>query len=132
MKIKMVLLSLLSIFIVGISWLMNFGFIRFLLMFLPVPHAMLVFAIGIMATVYSSYKKIRLYNILFCLTYILCNVSFPDSGASSNFVFFGLFENDLILKLGGAISVIALVAHIVFLILQIVEIIRANRKESLT
>lgn len=101
-------------------------------MFAPVLHAMLVFAIGIMATVYSSYKKIRLYNILFCLTYILCNVSFPDSGESSNFVFFGLIENDLILKLSGVISVIALMAHIVFLILQIVEIIRTNRTESIT
>ena len=92
----------------------------------------IILKFGIMATVYSSYKKIRSYNILFCLTYILCNVSFPDSDESFKFVFSGLIENDLILKLSGVIFVIALMTHIVFAILQIVEIIRTNRTEVIT
>ena len=125
----MILLSLLSILIVAISWLMNFGFLRLFctIMLIPFAHAIIVFTICVVASNYSFSKKMRLYNMLFDLTYVLSNVFFPDADELSGRMFFGLIENDFMCNLGGVLSIIALIVHIILLVIQIIEINRIDR-----
>lgn len=132
MKIKMILWSLLSIAIVAASWFMNFGFIRLLcsVMMFPLAHAVIVFAMGVVASNYSSYRKIRLYNLLFFVSYILSNILFPDADELSTRMFFGLIENKFMCNLGEVLSIIFLVTHIILLMLQIIEIRRINKLEK--
>ncbi len=132
MRTKMILLSLLSILIVAVSWLMNFGFIRLfcLLMLIPFAHAIIVFAISVVASNYSSHRKIRLYNFMFCATYILSNILLPDSDELSTRMFFGLIENDFMCNLGEVLSIISLIMHIVLIVLQFIEIRRIDKKTN--
>ncbi len=129
MKRKMVLLSLLSILIVAVSWLTNFGFLRLFCttMLIPFAHAIIVFAICVVASNYSFSKKVRLYNMLFDLTYVLSNVFFPDADELSGRIFFGLIENGFMCSLGEVLSIVALIIHIILLVVQIVEINRIDR-----
>ncbi len=126
----MILLSLLSILIVAVSWLMNFGFIRLFcsLMLIPIAHAVIVFAICVVTSNYTNYKKIRIYNFLFCITYILSNILFPDADEISYRMFFGLIENDFMCNLGEVLSIISLITHIVLIVLQVIEIGRIDKK----
>ncbi len=128
MRIKMIVLSLLSILTVAISWLMNFGFLRLFctIMLIPFAHAIIVFATCVVASNYSFSKKMRLYNMLFCLTYVLSNVFFPDADELSGRMFFGLIENDFMCNLGEVLSIIALIVHIILLVIQIIEINRTD------
>ena len=132
MRIKMILLSLLSILIVAVSYLMNFGFIRLfcLLMLIPFVHAIIVFAISVVASNYSSYRKIQMYNYMFCTTYIFSNLLSPDSDELSTRMFFGLIENDFMCNLGEVLSIISLLMHIVLIVLQFIEIRRIDRKTN--
>lgn len=132
MKIKMILWSLLSIGIVAASWFLNFGFIRLLcsLMMFPLAHVVIVFAMGVVASNYASYRKIRLYNLLFCASYILSNILFPDADELSTKMFFGLIKNEFMNNLGEVLSIIFLIIHIVLLILQIIEIRKIDKLEK--
>jgi len=132
MRTKMILLSLLSILTVAISWLMNFGFIRLfcLLILIPFVHAVIVFAISVVASNYSSHKKMRMYNYMFCITYILSNILFPDSDELSTRMFFGLIENDFMCNLGHVLSIISLIMHIILVVLQFIEIGRIDKKAN--
>ena len=132
MRMKMILLSLLSILIVAISWLMNFGFIRLfcLLMLIPFAHAIIVFAISVVASNYSAYRKMQMYNYMFCTTYILSNILFPDSDELSTRMFFGLIENDFMCNLGTVLSIISLIMHIILIVLQFIEIMRIDKKTN--
>jgi len=132
MRIKMILLSLLSILIVVVSYLMNFGFIRLfcLLMLIPFAHAIIVFAISVVASNYSSYRKIQMYNYMFCITYIFSNLLFPDSDELSTRMFFGLIENDFMCNLGTVLSIISLIMHIILIVLQFIEIRRIDKKTN--
>lgn len=130
MRIKMLFLSLLSILMVAVSWIMNFGFIRLFcsLMLIPFVHIVIILALCVVTLNYANHKKIRLYNFLFCITYILSNVLFPDADEISNRMFFGLIENDFMCNLGEVLSIISLIMHIILIVLQVVEIRRIDKK----
>ncbi|MBQ3109952.1 MAG: hypothetical protein IJC69_02265 [Clostridia bacterium] len=130
-KNNLMLLALLSIIIVAISYALNFGFVRLLglITLIPFVHAVLVLIIGITASKYSEHKRIRLYNILFSLTYVLSNVFYPDADEVSGHMFFGLIENSFMCNLGEVVSIVALIVHVFLLVLQLIEISRAVKTE---
>lgn len=132
MRTRMIGLSLLSIFIAAISWLMNFGFMKLFLsmMLIPVAHAVVVFAVGALASHYACSQKMRFIHMLFCLTYVWSYVFFPDVDESSYRVFFGLIENTLICHLAGIVSIVAFIAHVVLFIMQFMEIKRIDRMKK--
>lgn len=132
MILKRILLPLLSILIVAMSWFMNFGFLRLFcsIILIPLAHAVIVFAVCVAASNYSNHKLIKLYKLLFCLTYILSNVFLPDSGGSSMRVFFGLIDNYYVCEAGEGISLFAFIAHVVLLVLLMLEICRINKNEN--
>ncbi len=130
-KNNLMLLALFSIIIVAISYALNFGFVRLLglITLIPFAHAIIVLVIGIVASKYSEHKRIKLYNILFSLTYVLSNVFYPDADELSGYIFFGLIENSFMCNIGEVVSIVALIAHVVLLVFQLVEINRAGKDE---
>lgn len=125
MKTKMLLTSLFSILISVMSWVMNFGFIRFFCtaMLIPFVHAVIIFAFCVVAVSNLEYRKIRLYNFLFTITYLIGNIFLPDVDEVGNIMFFGLIHNDILCNFGWVISTIALMVHLILLVLQVIEII---------
>ena len=130
-KNSLMLLSILSIIVVAISYALNFGFVRLLglITLIPFAHAIIVLVICIVASKYSEHKSIRLYNILFSLTYVLSNVFYPDADELSGHIFFGLIENSFMCTLGEVVSMVALTVHVVLLVLQLVEISHVRKAE---
>ena len=59
---------------------------------------------------------------------MLSNILFPDADELSNRMFFGLIENGFMCNLGEVLSIILLIAHIVLIVLQIIEIRRIDKK----
>ena len=115
----------LCIIIMIVSWCMNMGWYRFILIFFAVPviHAV-GFAIvnGIVLSKLPYSGKLKVYTILSYVTYLLTYICFPDGGdIPTKYVFFGLIKNDIVAEVFGVISLISLVAHIVFVVLQIIE-----------
>ncbi len=134
MKKKVILFTLLSIVITAISWFTNLGVIRLLYAVIPpvsLMHAIVVLTIGIAVTPFAEQKRIRLYNYLFCCTYVISNVLFPDANEELiEYMFFGLIENYTLCMVGRIVSVIALVVHVILLVLQVIELIRITNKSD--
>lgn len=124
MKTKIVLTLFFAMIIAAISWIMNFGFIRLFctLMLIPFVHAVLVFAVFIGVINYVDCKKIRLYILLFIITYLISNVFLPDINELGILMFFGLVNNEILCNIGGIVSLFALIIHIILIILQIIEV----------
>ena len=130
-KRNAILASLLCIAIAGFSWILNMGWIRFIMTFMLIPfiHAIIFFLINLITAGYiHKSKKIRNINIFFCLTYLLFYILLPDGGdAGEMYVFFGLIHSNLFSNICIKISGSALFGHIVLLILQIAEVITVKK-----
>ncbi len=130
-KLNAILASLLCIVIAGSSWVLNMGWIRFIMTFMLIPfiHAIIFFLINLFTAGYiHKSKKLRNINIFSCLTYLLFYILLPDGGdVGETYVFFGLVHSNLFSNICNAISGCALLGHIVLLILQIVEVIKVKK-----
>ena len=62
--------------------------------------------------------------------YIMSNVFFSDTDGYKRYMFFGLIKNNALCEFGKVISIIALVANVVLLVLQFIELNRINRKRQ--
>lgn len=130
MKKRIVLIPLLSILISAISWITNFGFFRLIctLLLLPVLHVAVVLADSVLLSPFTENKKMRLYNYLFCTTYVLSNVFLPDSNELNRYMFFGLIRNWSMCTIGQDISILFFILHVILIILQVIEVIRIKTK----
>lgn len=130
-KRNAILASLLCIVIAGSSWVLNMGWIRFIMTFMLIPfiHAIIFFLINLFTAGYiHKSKKLRNFNIFFCLTYLLFYILLPDGGDTGEiYVFFGLIHNNLFSSICNKISDSAILGHIVLLILQIVEVMKIKK-----
>ncbi len=129
MKKRIILLSLISILIAIISWITNFGFMRlyYTVVLIPIVHAVIVLAVGLFLTSFANQRRIRLYNLLFCATYVISNICYPDADEINQYVFFGLINNDILCNVGRFISVFALIMHVVLFVLQFIEVTRVRK-----
>jgi len=129
MKIRMTLMLLLSMLLVAFSWIMNFGWYRLFgtITLIPFVHAVIVYAVFIVAVNYVDCKKIRLQNNLFLITYLMSNILLSDVNEVDSIMFFGLIHNEILCNIGNIIAVISLIIHIILIILQFVEIRRIDK-----
>ena len=130
-KRNAVLASVLCIVIAGFSWVLNMGWIRFIMTFMLIPfiHAIIFFLTNLFTAGYiPKSKKLRNMNIFFYITYLLFYILLPDGGdVGGMYVFFGLIHSDLFSNICNAISHAAILGHIVLLILQIIEVIKTKK-----
>ena len=130
-KRNAILASLLCIVVAGFSWVLNMGWIRFIMTFMLIPfiHAIIFFLINFFTAGYiHKSKKLRNINIFFCLTYLLFYILLPDGGdVGETYVFFGLIHSNLFSNICNAISSLAVFVHIVLFILQIIEIVKVKK-----
>ncbi len=132
MKIP-VLVSLVVILVAAVSWILNFGWFRVFLTIwmIPLIHAVIFFITNLFAVCYTDKSKtLKLLNRLFILTYILAYVFFPDGGdIGEAYFFFGLIHNDKLSYIAYAVSHIIFLAHIVLLILQIIQMVKIRKAD---
>lgn len=130
MKSKALYAALFSIAVAAVSWITNFGIFRMIctMCLVPFAHAVIVFSMGAVIARYEEYGKLVMYNRIFNFTYIISNVMAYDTDNITDYMFFGLIHNDFLINIGFVISAIALTAHVVLLVLQIIEIRHTDKK----
>ena len=131
-----VIISLLSIFVVAVSWITNIGWMRIMLSFFLVPflHAIYYFILNLAICFFvGQSKSLRLMNLLFSITYVLSNLFFPDGGdAGPSYFFFGLVKNDVLSDIAYVICVVSFVLHIILIALQLISVFRLKKQRIQT
>lgn len=126
--------SLICVVVAGFSWVLNMGWLRFVMTILLIPFG---HAIAFLVTVFSTVKyidkspKTKILNILFITTYLLFYAFLPDGGdVGGMYLFFGLIRNDVIAQLAYYFSGLAFVANAVIFIMQIAEIKKSKKTSN--
>lgn len=125
LKLKYNLVAILFVLIAIASWVLNMGWLRFIMTFLALP---IIHTIAFMITNNFSLSyidksvKLKRFVLLSYITYLLGYLLLPDSSDyGPMYVFFGLIHNDIVANISYNISFVAFMGNIVLLILQIVE-----------
>ncbi|MEF2965845.1 hypothetical protein V3851_08395 [Paenibacillus sp. M1] len=130
-KAKYNILSILFIFIVVISWFMNIGWIRVFLAIPMIFHA-IIFYFSNSFYHHNNYKNskfMKVVNISFYCTYLLCNILLPDGGdVGDPVVFFGLINNKKLTDAAGIAAGLCLFANVVLMIVQILYTITIKER----
>lgn len=130
-KRKTMLTSAAIILIVAVSWVLNMGWIRFMMtiLFIPVIHSVIFFFVNLCSAQYFDKSgKLKILNFLFVFTFLLFYILMPDGGdVGEMYFFFGLIHSDMLSYIANCISVIAAVGHIVLFVMQIAEIKRIRK-----
>lgn len=123
--LKYNLVAILFVLIAIASWVLNMGWLRFIMTFLAVPiiHTIAFMIINNFSLSYIDKSvKLKRFVILSYITYLLGYLLLPDvSDYGPMYVFFGLIHNDIVANISYNISSVAFMGNIVLLILQIVE-----------
>ena len=127
---KWYVMTALCVVIMLCSWILNMGWFRVILTWLPLPLIHTVFFILInlkAAAKASSSQRLEKYMILSCLTYLLPYLLFPDGGdIGGMYFFFGLIHNDTVAKIMMYITPILFNINIAVLILESIELRRCK------
>lgn len=131
-KVKYNILSILFIIIVGISWVMNLGWIRVIFIIPMIFHAILFYFSN------SSYhrnndkisKPMNLVNSAVYGTYLLFYILLPDGGDTEDSirVFLGFIKNEMFVDIAAVISQLLLVANLILIIIQIIYTVKVKRE----
>lgn len=125
LKLKYTLISILCVIIAIVSWVLNMGWLRFIMTFLAVPiiHTIAFMIINSFTLSYvDKSAKLKRYIILSYITYLLGYILLPDGGdVGTMYVFFGLIHNNIVAGISYFLSSISFIGNIVILILQIIE-----------
>ena len=123
---KVIFRTLGSIIIAAISWILNFGWLRFMMTFLlfPIIHGILFFLANMFFCKYTDESPLMSkWNLLFIITYLIAYVFLPDAAdAGGMYFFFGLINSDILSDVAYYLSIAAGIAHIVLFVLQFCEI----------
>lgn len=133
---KAALFSLFCMLLAAASWVLNMGWIRFsmTILFIPFLHAIVFSVTNLFAASYvDESRRMRLLNILFCITYLLSYLFFPDRGDIGGlYFFFSLIRNNTLASIAMRITYIAFFAHVALLILQIIQIVKIKKKRLIS
>ncbi|MBR5011193.1 MAG: hypothetical protein IKY12_01405 [Clostridia bacterium] len=131
-KFIYVAISVLCVVVMAASWFLNFGWIRFILTLYMIPlihAAVFVSTSNFSAAHVNQSKRLKIYTILYYVTYVLGYVTLSDAGDDGPmYVFFGLIRNSIIVDLSYYVSFLFFLAHTALFVLQIVEVIIAKRR----
>lgn len=129
--IKYYVMMIVCVVIMAASWVLNIGWYRVILTWLAVPivHAVVFFILNAVALPNLMHsKKLKVYTLLTYVFFVFTYAFFPDGGdVGPAYVFFGLIKNDTAAHVLGVLSVVSLLAYIVFTILQLAEAGKVKR-----
>lgn len=126
--------SLVTISVAAASWFTNMGYLRFFMTvcLIPVIHGLIVFFTNVnMASYIEKHKSVTILNILFCITYLLTYILFPDNnGIDQSFFIFGRIHSDSLANVAQIAATVSFFCHIALFISQIVLAFVFDAKEK--
>lgn len=121
---KSILLTVLCAALALVAWIFNLGLVHVLLSWCGFPlfyGAFFCFANCKAAARAADMDRVKKYIRWSCVTYLIAYVCFPDVGFEGEmYVFFSLIRSDTVSTVALCLSLVAFVANIVLLILEII------------
>lgn len=118
------ILSILFIMIVGLSWIMNMGWLRFLFVIPIIFHIFIFYFSNNSYHKHANGKSKSMSYINWCnyATFLLFYVFLPDGGDTEDSfrVIFGLIKDEKFIDIAGSISYILFISNIMLIIIQII------------
>lgn len=133
---KMIVISLSTVVVTLVLWLLNVGWIRVILIWFPLPliHSAVFFLTNVFGAGYIfEYTDVKVASILFHVTYALHYVFMPDGGdVGGPYAFMTLIRDSDLVSVISAITVIMLAFHFIILVYMIARIkeIKKMKKEQ--
>lgn len=126
------ILTLVSVLFMAASWVLNFGWYRVFLTWIPLPlgHIVAFMLINFkVASKASAHKPLNKLIGMSCLTFLLTYLSFPDGGdVGGAYMFFSLIKNEVVIYISTYVVLIALILNIVILALEIKEFSKPKKE----
>ena len=127
-KKNVVLMSVGCIVVALASWVLNIGWLRFVmsLLFVPLTYCAIFFTVNVVAGKYSKCSaKLKWCNILYMVTFIVANVLYPDvsgtvEGVGDVYCLFGFIKNSQCITTLQSVANVVLVIHAVLFVVQLV------------
>lgn len=117
-------LSILFLIIVGLSWVMNFGLLKFIFLIPMIFHAILFYFSNRSYHRNTNKSSRTMFLINSCIygTYLLGYILLPDGGETKDSlrVLFGFINNEQFINIATVVSGILLVANLALIIIQII------------
>lgn len=132
MRVRYDVISIVSVLVAAASWLLNFGWIRFIMTLRAIPfiHAILFFFVNHFAAAYV--KKSRALNSFTVLSYVFYMAAYlclPDGGdIGPLYVFFGQFHSDWVIGVCNTIAAIGFAGSAVCLVLQLIFALKTRKR----
>ena len=137
-KKNTVIVSLGCIVVALASWGFNLGWLRFVMTLLSVPfiYCSIFFIVNIVA---GKNKKdcaiLKWCNILYCATFVVANVLYPDvagtvSGVGDTYFLFGLVKNHPCIPTVQTVAEVVLVIHALLFVAQLVLVGMTKNTET--
>ncbi len=137
-KKNTVIVSLGCIVVALASWGFNLGWLRFVMTLLSVPfiYCSIFFIVNIVAGKYKGNCAILKWcNILYCATFVVANVLYPDvagtvSGVGDTYFLFGLVKNHPCIPTVQTVAEVVLVIHALLFVAQLVLVGMAKNTDE--
>lgn len=133
-KATRIIVAIADLVIVAVSWILNLGWVRFVMMILLIPfvHGIIFLLTNLFISKYAdTSKKIRVLNLLFGITFLLTYIFLPDGDDKGTmYFFFGQIQDKLLLGTAQTISIIAFLGHIVSFVLQVIYAVQINNQNQ--
>ena len=133
-RLTTALLAFAFILIMLASWILNFGWLRFIGTFLLIPlfHPALFFVGNLLYAELPRKKSSCRLTVLSFATFLLPHLLIADGGDEGElYLFFHLIESNAVADVTSLIAEVALLAHVVILTVQYVAYFRHRKKEKL-
>jgi len=119
---------ILSGVIMILSWLFNFGWLRVVLTWIPIPLIHLIAFVIINAKVANLIgvsDRFKRFLPISCLTFLLAYLLFPDVGdVGGGYAFFTLIRNDVIVGIFQCVSLVLFGTNVIILFVEFMELRR--------
>ncbi len=129
--IKTIVITVSSMLVAAVSWVLNLGWLRLFMTFFMVPviHGIVFFIANLCFAKYiDKSTKMKKMNMLFIITYLIAYIILPDGGDEGGMIFFfGLIQNHILSFVAMYASYIAFIGHIILFIMQIEQVKKIKR-----
>ena len=137
-KKNTVIISLGCIAVALASWVLNIGWLRFVmtLLFVPLTYCAIFFTVNTIAAKYSKCSAILKWcNLIYVATFILANLLYPDvsgtvNGVGETYFLFGLVRNPSYIIAIQNVADVILIIHAVLFVVQLVLVGMAKNTDD--
>ncbi len=133
-RAKVLIMSSILTLIATAAWIFNFGWIRTVLTWtiIPLINTVVFFRMNLSVAKYkTAVKSLKLWNTVFCITYVInCLTLFDFGDVGGAYVFFGLIRDKQVVGICEYLFGMSCSLYIVSLLVQIIALFKVKKAQK--